>query len=48
MTNVARLTLCGGVGTVTGANFLLEIENKKILKQDSCCKKTQCRYSIKK
>ena len=31
MTNVAKLTFCGGVGTVTGANFLLEVENKKIL-----------------
>jgi len=31
MTNVAKLTFCGGVGTVTGANFLLEIEDKKIL-----------------
>ena len=27
---------------------VVPIENKKILKQDSCCKKTQCRYSIKK
>lgn len=27
----ARLTFCGGVGSVTGANFLLEISGKKIL-----------------
>jgi len=28
---MAKLTFCGGVGTVTGANFLLETENSKIL-----------------
>lgn len=28
---MAKLTFCGGTGTVTGANFLLEIENTKIL-----------------
>ncbi len=27
----ASLTFCGGVGSVTGANFLLEVGNKKIL-----------------
>ena len=27
----ARITFCGGTGTVTGANFLLEIDSKKIL-----------------
>lgn len=27
----AKVTFCGGVGSVTGANFLLEIEDKKIL-----------------
>lgn len=26
-----RITFCGGTGSVTGANFLLEIEDKKIL-----------------
>ena len=26
-----KITFCGGTGTVTGANFLLEVENKKIL-----------------
>lgn len=35
MSNVAKikstLTFCGGAGSVTGANFLLEIDNKKIL-----------------
>ena len=31
MPNVAKLTFCGGAGSVTGANFLLEIDNKKIL-----------------
>jgi metallo-beta-lactamase family protein len=30
-TKKARLTFCGGVSTVTGANFLLEIAGKKIL-----------------
>jgi len=28
---MAKLTFCGGVGTVTGANFLLATENSKIL-----------------
>ncbi len=27
----AKITFCGGTGSVTGANFLLEIEDKKIL-----------------
>lgn len=27
----AKITFCGGTGTVTGANFLLEIDDKKIL-----------------
>lgn len=31
MSKKIKLTFCGGVGTVTGANFLLETENKKIL-----------------
>ncbi len=31
MSNIARLTFCGGAGSVTGANFLLEIDGKKIL-----------------
>ncbi len=31
MANEAKITFCGGTGTVTGANFLLEIDNKKIL-----------------
>jgi len=31
MAGVVKLTFCGGTGTVTGANFLLEAENKKIL-----------------
>src|SRR3989339_243053 len=31
MSKVARITFCGGTGSVTGANFLLEIEGKKIL-----------------
>ncbi len=26
-----KITFCGGTGSVTGANFLLEVENKKIL-----------------
>src|ERR1043166_8694921 len=29
--NIAKLTFCTGVGTVTGANFLLEFENSKML-----------------
>ena len=31
MPNIARITFCGGAGSVTGANFLLEIDDKKIL-----------------
>ncbi|MEK7113604.1 MAG: MBL fold metallo-hydrolase, partial [Patescibacteria group bacterium] len=31
MSSIARLTFCGGAGSVTGANFLLEIDGKKIL-----------------
>ena len=31
MPNVAKITFCGGTGSVTGANFLLEIDDKKIL-----------------
>src|SRR3989344_4650101 len=31
MNNSVKITFCGGTGTVTGANFLLEIEDKKIL-----------------
>jgi len=31
MSNIAKITFCGGTGSVTGANFLLEIDNKKIL-----------------
>lgn len=31
MQKIAKLTFCGGVGSVTGANFLLEIDGKKIL-----------------
>ncbi|MFZ2205575.1 MAG: MBL fold metallo-hydrolase [Minisyncoccia bacterium] len=31
MEKTAKITFCGGTGSVTGANFLLEIENKKIL-----------------
>jgi len=31
MSNVAKITFCGGTGSVTGANFLFEIEDKKIL-----------------
>jgi metallo-beta-lactamase family protein len=31
MSNIAKVTFCGGTGSVTGANFLLEIDNKKIL-----------------
>ena len=26
-----KITFCGGTGSVTGANFLLEVEDKKIL-----------------
>src|SRR5436190_1804480 len=28
---IARVTFCGGVGTVTGSNFLFEADGKKIL-----------------
>jgi metallo-beta-lactamase family protein len=31
MEKQAKITFCGGVGSVTGANFLLEIDGKKIL-----------------
>lgn len=31
MQKVAKITFCGGTGTVTGANFLFEVGNKKIL-----------------
>ncbi len=31
MSKIARITFCGGTNSVTGANFLLEIDNKKIL-----------------
>lgn len=31
MSNTAKITFCGGSGSVTGANFLLEIEGKKIM-----------------
>ena len=31
VTKVAKLTFCGGTGSVTGANFLLEVDGKKIL-----------------
>ncbi|MEX2029155.1 MAG: MBL fold metallo-hydrolase [Candidatus Paceibacterota bacterium] len=31
MEKKVKVTFCGGTGSVTGANFLLEIENKKIL-----------------
>ena len=31
MEKTAKLTFCGGTGTVTGANFLLEVGGKKIL-----------------
>lgn len=31
MPSIAKITFCGGTGSVTGANFLLEIDNKKIL-----------------
>ena len=31
MNNKAKITFCGGAGTVTGANFLFEIDGKKIL-----------------
>lgn len=31
MPSVAKITFCGGTGSVTGANFLFEIDDKKIL-----------------
>jgi len=31
MANLVKLTFCGGTGSVTGANFLLEADGKKIL-----------------
>ena len=31
MSKVAKITFCGGTGSVTGANFLFEIADKKIL-----------------
>ncbi len=31
MSNVAKITFCGGAGSVTGSNFLLEADGKKIL-----------------
>lgn len=31
MSILAKITFCGGVGSVTGANFLLEVQDKKIL-----------------
>ena len=31
MTAIAKITFCGGAGSVTGANFLLEADGKKIL-----------------
>ena len=31
MKKTAKITFCGGTGTVTGANFLLEIDDKNIL-----------------
>ena len=31
MANIAKVTFCGGTGSVTGANFLLEADGKKIL-----------------
>ncbi|OGI65932.1 hypothetical protein A2914_01415 [Candidatus Nomurabacteria bacterium RIFCSPLOWO2_01_FULL_41_21] len=31
MQNIAKITFCGGAGTVTGSNFLLEADGKKIL-----------------
>ena len=31
MANLVKLTFCGGTGSVTGANFLLEVDGKKIL-----------------
>ncbi|MDQ3076273.1 MAG: MBL fold metallo-hydrolase [bacterium] len=31
MANIATITFCGGTGSVTGANFLLEVDGKRIL-----------------
>ena len=31
MAIIVKITFCGGVGSVTGANFLLEADGKKIL-----------------
>ena len=31
MKGIARITFCGGAGSVTGSNFLLEADGKKIL-----------------
>lgn len=31
MQSIAKITFCGGTGSVTGANFLLEVDDKKIL-----------------
>lgn len=31
MPSIVKITFCGGVGSVTGANFLLEVNDKKIL-----------------
>ncbi len=31
MEKSVKITFCGGTGSVTGANFLIEVENKKIL-----------------
>src|SRR3989338_10417229 len=31
MKGIARITFCGGAGSVTGSNFLLEVDGKKIL-----------------
>lgn len=31
MDNIAKITFCGGAGSVTGSNFLLEADGKKIL-----------------
>jgi metallo-beta-lactamase family protein len=31
MANIAKITFCGGTGSVTGANFLFEVDGKKIL-----------------
>ena len=31
MTGVVKLTFCGWTGSVTGANFLMEVDGKKIL-----------------